>query len=177
MKTFSVVKKGFCAVALIAICSFGVFAQEKNAPKPPKNDGPQEFVGKLNSVKVKGNKLITLTVDKEVYVLTVGIPCPIAPQAKEPKGNPPKDFNSDAKPAPQAPELNAENENAPLEAKADSPKDAPLNPPPVLDVKPITIKELNILKGTTVKLLGSADKEGHVITVYGIFTGRSDDAK
>lgn len=176
MKTFSVLKKGFCAVALIAMCSFGVFAQEKNAPKPPKNDGPQEFVGKLDTAKVKGNKLITLTVDKEVYVLTVA-PCPAAPQAKAPKGNPPKDFNSDVKPAPEAPELNAENENAPLEAKADAPKDAPLNPPPVLDVKPISIKELNILKGRSVKLLGSADKEGHVITVYGIFTSPSDDAK
>lgn len=183
MKKFSLLKKGFCAVALVAMCSFGVFAQEKDAPKPPKNDGPQEFVGKLDTAKVKGNKLITLTVDKEVYVLTVGLPCP-APQAKAPKGNPPKDFNPDEKPtldtkqAPEnAPELNAENGNAPLEAKADAPKDAPLNPPPALDVKPISIKELNVLKGTTVKLLGSADKEGHVITVYGIFTSPSDDAK
>lgn len=172
MKTLSVLKKGFCAVALIAMCSFGVFAQEKDAPRPPKNDGPQEFIGKLDTAKLKGNKLITLTVDKEVYVLTVA-PCP-----KAPKGNPPKDFNSEAKPAPEKElELNAENKNAPLDAKIDAPKDAQLNPPPALDVKPISIKELNVLKGTTVKLLGSADKEGHVITVYGIFTGPSDDAK
>ncbi len=168
MKTFSLLKKGFCAVALIAMCSFGVFAQEKNAPKPPKDDGPQEFVGKLDTAKVKGNKLVTLTVDKEVYVLTVA--CPSVPRPKVP--------NDEAKPAPEKEfELNEENENAPFEAKIDAPKDGQLNPPPAPDVKPISIKELNVLKGNTVKLLGSANKEAHVIIVYGIFTGPADDAK
>lgn len=148
MKTFNVLKKTLCAFALISMCSFGVFAQGKeDAPKPPKNNAPQEFVGKLDTAKVKGNKLITLTVDKEVYVLTVGHPFhPIHPK-------PPKEA-----------ELNAQ-------------KDGLVNPPPAPDVKPISIKELNVLKGTNVKLLGSVNEDAHVIIVHGIFTGPSDDAK
>lgn len=148
MKTFNVLKKTLCTLALISMCSFGVFAQGKeDAPKPPKNDGPQEFIGKLNTANVKGNKLITLTVDKEVYVLTVGLPFnPIPPM-----------------PQKEA-ELNMEN-------------DGLVNPVPAPDIKPISIKELNVLKGRKVKLFGSVNEDAHVIIVHGIFTGPSDDAK
>ncbi len=168
MKSMNVLKKGLCALALAAVCSVGLFAQEKeNAPKMPAPKDMQEFKGELGTTKVKGKEFITLKTEKDIFILTV-----------EKNMLPPKEKAQNT-PAP-APESNDQKvnkapENAPEQTVQNNEKPIPAPKKADMPVQHISSKELKILKGRDVKLIGSLDKDSNVIIVKGIITANSEE--
>ncbi len=166
MKSSNVLKKGLCALALAAVCTIGTFAQEKgNAPKHPDPKDIQEFYGELGTAKLKGSEFITLKVGKDTYILTVA-KNPLPPKEKAQNNGAPELNEQKANGIPEnAPEQSVQNNEKPLPApkKADMP------------IQHISAKELKILKGRNVKLVGTLNKKSNVIIVEGIITANPEE--